>query len=138
MKMDEITRGKYFDKKEVRVEQCGSNILRGYKFTLAPLKSGLYLQIDVCSKVFRANNLLEEITGRSKDEVNALVGSTVITRYGRIKTYTIQKIDFNLTPKSTFYSDKRAGQISFMDYYQEAYGLKIKDKNQPLVEAILR
>lgn len=89
MKMDEITRGKYFDKKEVRVEQCGLNILRGYKFTLAPLKSGLYLQIDVCSKVFRANNLLEEITGRSKDEVNALVGSTVITRYGRIRTYTI-------------------------------------------------
>jgi hypothetical protein len=25
-----------------------------------------------------------------------------------------------------------------MDYYLEAYGLKIKDKNQPLVESVLR
>jgi hypothetical protein len=53
------------------------------------LKNGLFLQIDVCSKVFRAHNLLEEITGKTKDQVNALVGSTVITRYGRIRTYTI-------------------------------------------------
>lgn len=57
-KMDEVTRGKYFDKKEVQVKEIGLNILRGFKFTLCQLKSGLSLQIDVCSRVFRASNLL--------------------------------------------------------------------------------
>lgn len=57
-KMDEINRGKYFDKKEVDVKSVGLSILRGFKFTLCPLKRGLTLQIDVCSRVFRSANLL--------------------------------------------------------------------------------
>jgi hypothetical protein len=89
-KMDEVTRGKYFDKKEVRVEQIGLNILRGFKLTLSALKDKkMNLQIDVCSRVFRAANLLEEINRLPKDAVESLVGSTVITRYGKIKTYVI-------------------------------------------------
>lgn len=88
-KMDELTRGKYFDKKEVEVKEVGLNILRGFKFTLCQLKSGLSLQIDVCSRVFRAANLLEEINRMPKDSIDSLVGSTVITRYGKIKTYVI-------------------------------------------------
>lgn len=66
-KMDEITRGKYFDKEEVNVKSVGLSILRGFKFTLCPLKRGLTLQIDVCSRVFRSQNLLEEMNNMSKD-----------------------------------------------------------------------
>ena len=58
MDMDELTRGKYFDKKEIVVKSVGLNIIRGFKFTLCTLKSGLFLQIDACSRVFRAHNLL--------------------------------------------------------------------------------
>jgi hypothetical protein len=102
-KMDEVTRGKYFNKKEIRVESVGLNILRGYKFTLCQMKSGMNLQIDVCSRVYRAANLLEEINRMHKDSINLLVGSTVITRYGKIRTYVIEKIDLDKTPKSEFY-----------------------------------
>ena len=56
--MDELTRGKYFDKKEIMVKNVGLSVIRGYKFTLCTLKSGLFLQIDACSRVFRTCNLL--------------------------------------------------------------------------------
>lgn len=105
--MDELTRGKYFDHKEVKVHDVGLNVLRGYKFTLCALKSGLSLQIDVCSRVFRAKNLLEEMQGMSKDNQQEFVGSTVLTNYGRRRTYSILSIDYSKNPTSQFYSNKR-------------------------------
>lgn len=91
--MDELTRGKYFDKKEIDVKEAGLSIIRGFKVTLCTLKSGMFLQIDVCSRVFRSNNLLEELTTKkSRDFAESLVGTTVITTYGRRRTYKICKI----------------------------------------------
>ncbi len=91
--MDELTRGKYFDKKEIDVKEVGLSIIRGFKVTLCTLKSGMFLQIDVCSRVFRSNNLLEELTTKkSRDFAESLVGTTVITTYGRRRTYKICKI----------------------------------------------
>ena len=136
--LDELTRGKYFDKKEERVKESGLNVLRGFKFTLCSIKSGLSLQIDVCSRVFRDHNLLEEITRLSKDEAMKLVGSTVITNYGKRKTYSILNIDFSKNPKYKFYNEKKEGTITLEDYYQDAYGLQIKNKNQPLIEVVTR
>lgn len=43
-----------------------------------------------------------------------------------------------MSPFSKFYHDKRAGQVTFAQYYEESYGLKITTKNQPLVEVVLR
>lgn len=102
----------------MEVKEAGLNILRGFKFTLCQIKSGLSLQIDVCSRVFRAANLLEEINRLGKDSVNSLEGATVITRYGKIRTYTIVKIDRTKTPLSEFYHEKRAGKVTFAQYYK--------------------
>ena len=43
-----------------------------------------------------------------------------------------------MTPYSKFYHDKRAGQITFADYYYESYGLKVSAPKQPLIEVTLR
>lgn len=137
--MDELTRGKYFDKKEILIKEAGLCVIRGFKFTLCTLKSGTYLQIDVCSRIFRANNLLEELsTHKSKDFAESLVGSSVITTYGRRRTYKIERICYDMNPSSKFWHDKRAGEVTFAQYYDEAYGLKVYQKNQPLIEVILR
>lgn len=98
----------------------------------------MVLQIDVCSKVFRASNLLEEINRLSKGGLESLEGETVITRYGKIKTYKIIKIDVSQNPKSTFFKDDQVGKITYAQYYQEKYGLKVTQMNQPLVEVIGR
>ena len=137
--MDELTRGKYFDKKEIMCKEAGLNVIRGFKFTLCTLKSGLYLQIDVCSRVYRSSNLLEELTGqKSRDYADSLIGSIIITNYGKRRTYKIENIDYNQSPASKFYHEKRAGQVTFAEYYAESYGLKVSAMKQPLVEVILR
>jgi len=117
--MDELSRGKYFDKKEIMVKSVGLNVIRGFKFTLASLKSGLFLQIDVCSRVFRSSNLLEELSrNKSKDFASSLIGATVITSYGKRRTYKIENIDFDMSPDSKFFHDKREGQVSYAEYYE--------------------
>jgi aubergine-like protein len=137
--LDEVTRGKFFMKDVTRYDRVGLNVIRGFKMTLAALKEkSMLLQIDVCSKVFRASNLLEEINRLSKDAVESLKGETVITRYGKIKTYRIEKIDYTQTPKSTFYHESQAGKITYAQYYQDKYQLKVTQFNQPLIEVIAR
>jgi hypothetical protein len=41
--------------------------LKGYRFTINSLNSGIYLQVDVCSRVVQAKNLLEVFNGKSPD-----------------------------------------------------------------------
>ena len=47
------------------------------------------------------------------------------------KTYRIDDIDWDKNPLSTFTT--RSGEISFMQYYENAYNKKISDKEQPLL-----
>jgi hypothetical protein len=63
------------------------------QFTLCTLKSGLFLQIDVCSRVFRSFNFLEELMNqKNKEFKNSFLGSTLITNYGRRRTFRILRI----------------------------------------------
>lgn len=57
-----------------------------------------------------------------------------MTKYGSIRTYKIESIDFDKSPLSKF--DKNGVQITFVDYYKEAYSEKIYDLKQPLIKAI--
>lgn len=95
------------------------------------------MQIDVCSKISRKQNLLQELNRLNQQSANRILqGATVLTRYGKLRTYKIEKIDYDLNPKSTFFSDKEAGKITYASYYQKSYGLKITDMKQPLVYAL--
>jgi len=60
MKMTELSKGKFYKKLTLLDNDFknGFYALRGYKFTTCPLNSGLYIQIDVFSKLIRQRNLL--------------------------------------------------------------------------------
>jgi hypothetical protein len=65
-------------------------VLKGFRMSLAPLNSGIYLQVDVCSRVLQSRNLLEIFNGQTKDDVcSKYTGATVITKYGTYRTYKI-------------------------------------------------
>lgn len=62
--------GKYFDPKECGSDELykkGLRVFRGYRFTLVTLNSGLFLQIDYCSRTLQSRNLLEMFNGKPKD-----------------------------------------------------------------------
>ncbi|KAJ3607294.1 hypothetical protein NHX12_025604 [Muraenolepis orangiensis] len=60
-----------------------------------------------------------------------LVGRIVITRYNN-RTYRIDDIDWNKSPKDTF-TLADGSTISFADYYRNHYGITIKEMDQPLL-----
>jgi hypothetical protein len=98
--LNELTARKYFWPKVHEVETGKLRVIRGFDMTLSLIKTAsFFLRIDVCSRVFRAKNLLEEIQERrSKDFDSTLVGKTVITNYGKRRTYRILAIRRDMTP----------------------------------------
>lgn len=61
-------------------------------------------------------------------------------KYGNIRNYKIQEIDWSQNPKCTFVMmdvngninggdgyDDRGSEISYVDYYAKHYGIKIED-----------
>lgn len=86
----------------------GLKVLKGFRFTLSKLNSGLYLQVDVCSRVLQKMNLLEIFNGKSIDENKSkFEGVTIVSNYGIFRTYKIEKIDQTLSPISKFYNEKK-------------------------------
>ena len=51
-------------------------------------------------------------------------------RYNQ-KTYRVERIDFSMSPESTF--DKNGTQVSYSEYYKTRYNEAISDPNQPLL-----
>lgn len=47
-------------------------------------------------------------------------------------TYRIDDVDYTVTPKSTF-KKKNGEEISYCDYYQSKYQIRIRDVRQPLL-----
>lgn len=60
-----------------------------------------------------------------------VLGMTTLTGYNN-KTYRIDDVDFDKSPKSTF-PTKDGGQMTFLDYYKTKYNINIRDPNQPLL-----
>lgn len=67
----------------------------------------MLMQIDVCSKISRRDNFLKELERCNQQSANQkFQGATILTRYGKLRTYKIEKIDYELSPRSKFYSEK--------------------------------
>jgi len=95
------------------------------------------LSIDPTHKVVSKDSILSLISqlndhGKVK---RALKGKRVTTWYN-YKTYGVEDVDYNKTPKSTFVrTNRKTGEeetISFADYMSEM-GLKVSNLNQPLL-----
>ncbi|KAM6221050.1 piwi-like protein 2 [Rhynchocyon petersi] len=121
------------------LQQHRLQIWPGYAASIRRTDGGLFLLADISHKVIRNDSVLDvmhamyqESKENFKDEfTKLLVGSIVITRYNN-RTYRIDDVDWNKTPKDSFtMSDGK--EITFLEYYSKNYGIKIKDNDQPLL-----
>lgn len=60
-----------------------------------------------------------------------VLGVVVLTDYNN-NTYRVDDVDFAVTPSSTF-KKKDGSEISYKDYYQTKYQIKIQDMYQPML-----
>ena len=77
----------------------------------------------------------EALRKKSPAEVNEeFKGTTVVTSYSKSgkRTYKVERIDFDATPESTF-KKKDGSEIIYREYFMQQYGVRINEKNQPLL-----
>jgi aubergine len=78
------------------------------------------------------------ITPEEKNQI--FKGAIVVARYGNYKTYVIESIDYSRDPDSTF-EIKRGNevmQVSYREYYERQYHIKIKGPKQPMIRALVK
>ncbi|XP_077008856.1 piwi-like protein 2 isoform X3 [Tamandua tetradactyla] len=121
------------------LQQHRLQIWPGYAVSIRRTDGGLFLLADVSHKVIRNDSVLDvmhAIYQQNKENfqdecTKLLVGSIVITRYNN-RTYRIDDVDWNKTPKDSFtMSDGK--EITFLEYYSKNYGITIKEEDQPLL-----
>ncbi|XP_069341252.1 piwi-like protein 2 isoform X2 [Eulemur rufifrons] len=121
------------------LQQHRLQIWPGYAASIRRTDGGLFLLADVSHKVIRNDSVLDVMHAmyhqnkeNFQDEcTKLLVGNIVITRYNN-RTYRIDDVDWNKTPKDSFtMSDGK--EITFLEYYSKNYGITVKDEDQPLL-----
>jgi len=134
---------KWFDPtKAKKIAAYNLDVWPGMVTAVDRFEGGLFMQLDGASRVLRtdtARDLLMQIQkkikssgGSIKQEAEKqLLGESILTRYNN-RSYIIDDINFEMSPKSTFTNEKGV-QMTFIDYYKKQYGLEVKDKDQPLL-----
>ena len=128
-----------------------STIYKGFYTAAQITTSGLYLLVLNMNKYISGKTLYEKILQikdenrrESEREINQLIEEyiedhkTVLTTYGSLRAYRIEKIEFDKTPLNTnfnFRTPEGMKTINIYNYYKQQYKIDIKDKNQPLLIA---
>ncbi|KAG7164425.1 piwi-like 2, partial [Homarus americanus] len=129
-----IGRNYYNPKAASREERHKISIWPGFSTSIRQHEDSILLNADVLHKFLRtetAYELIERCKYNMKKEVDKLLlGAIVMTTYND-KTYRVDDVDWNLTPSSKF--PYRGDEISYIDYYQKNYQVRIKDVKQPML-----
>nr|XP_014130877.2 piwi-like protein 2 [Zonotrichia albicollis] len=121
------------------LQKYSLHIWPGYAVSIRRKDGGLFLMVDGIHKIIRSESVLSVMqTIHSQNQrtfqdecTKQLVGSVVMTRYNN-RTYRVDDIDWDKTPKDTF--TLASGQeISFVEYYSKTHGITIRELDQPLL-----
>ena len=128
-----------------------STIYKGFYTSAQITESGLYLMVLNMNKYISGKTMYEKIiqirneNNRESEKVIREIiedyieeHKTVLTAYGSLRAYRIEKIEFDKTPLNTNCNCKTIEgmkTISIYNYYKQQYKLDIKYKNQPLLIA---
>jgi aubergine-like protein len=115
----------------------------GYTNSVSNYQAGCLLNVDVAHRCVSTVTVLEQIDELKRkypreflNEANRrFSNSIVLTRYNR-KPYHVDHIDWDCNPMSTF--NDANGPITYMQYYQTRWNIRIRNEDQPLLVATVR
>lgn len=123
-----------------KIPQHKLEIWPGYVTAVAEHEGGVMLCLDVTFRVLNQRTVYDmmkeayagssEANFRSSFE-QAVLGAVVLTRYNN-KTYRIDEVLWDMNPMSTF-PQRNGTEITFVAYFEQHYGLTVKDLKQPLL-----
>ena len=132
-------------------EESLENIYKGYMTSVHITDNGFFMRINDTNKIISkksAYKKIMEIRNNNSDkghiEIREMINEyfrthrTVLAKYGSFRTYRINLINFDKSPKNTSIQIKdingNVNSVSLSNYYYNQYGLKIRDEDQPLIE----
>ncbi|XP_015190096.1 PREDICTED: protein aubergine isoform X2 [Polistes dominula] len=135
-----VGRNFYDPHNKIDISQFKLELWPGYFTAIKEHEQNILMCAEITHKVMRQETLLDiwinclETDDKPMQVFTDLVkGTVVLTGYNN-NTYSIQDIDFQLNPKSTF-KLKSGESISYQDYYRDRYQLRVSYANQPLLIA---
>lgn len=136
----ELIKKDYFDPlAKINIPEYKLEVWPGYLTSIRQHERAIMLCAQISHKILRNENVLSLLNecARSghgdfkqlfKDKI---ISSVVLTDYNN-RTYRIDDIDWNSTPNSKF--EKSDGtSISYVEYYQTRYNLRITQPQQPML-----
>jgi len=121
------------------IKEYNLSVWPGYVTAVDEYEGGLLLQLDVSHRVLRTETVRDflgnmrkrGITDLKSEAEKALLGTSVLTRYNN-KSYKVDDIDFNSSPKDSFTNEK-GEKLTYVEYYKRQYGIDIRDPDQPML-----
>ena len=127
------------------------SVYRGYFTSAQVTENGLYLLVLNVNKHIKNITVYEKIKelraehkNLSESDIRKAIDSyfkihkTVLTIYGSLRTYRVDSIDFDASPKKTSFNIKDGDKmrtITIEEYFKKQYNTRIMDPNQPLIIA---
>lgn len=137
LKLQLVGRNFYDAAAAIELKDYKIQLWPGYVTSIRQHEKDIIMMVEVDYKVMRmesAYNILQQCFANSRNGKDAfvkeMVGTTVLTGYNN-KTYRIDAVDWDSSPKSTFIT--KDGTISYKDYYKRRYDLVITDDRQPIL-----
>ncbi|XP_037810785.1 protein piwi [Lucilia sericata] len=138
LKLQLVGRNFYDPIAKIDIREHHMQLWPGYQTSIRQHEKDILLCAEIAHKVMRTEtvyDIFKRCFDRSsgdfrEDFKRHVIGLTVLTDYNN-KTYRINDIDFQKTPKETF--SMKGESVSFLDYYYKRYNLRIKDPGQPLL-----
>lgn len=111
----------------------------GYRTSIRQHENDILMCAEIATKTMRQENVMNFLHEcMQRDRANykqsfqqGIIGSVVLTDYNN-RTYRIDDVDWQSSPRTTF-SKKDGSKISYADYYQQKYNIRINDPQQPML-----
>lgn len=136
---------KYYDPKgTAALPQLNLEVWRGYATELNYFEGRPLVLIDFSSKIVHTRSLADEMQeirqnagadwlSQAKAE---LIDRVVMSKYGNRRCYRVDDICLDMSPESTF--EKGGVEITYVEYFQRQYDIRIKDSRQPMIRSHLK
>lgn len=138
LKLTQIGRNYFDGQARVSIQQYGIDLYPGYVTSIrqheqdvlmcAELKHRV-MRTDTCYTMFKT--CLNQGANWRDNYKRMVLGTVVMAKYGKNSTYTINDVEFNTTPESSFEIDN--GKITFLQYFKDRYNIIIRDPRQPML-----
>lgn len=138
LKLQLIGRSFFDPEAKVSIRQYGIDLYPGYLTSIRQHEQDVLMCAELTHRVMRTDtcySLFEHCMnqrGNFKDNYKRMVlGTIVMSTYGKNNTYTVSDVEFDVNPESSFETKK--GPITFMQYFKEKYNITIRDPRQPML-----